>query len=109
MKITFDETLKRNKFLHAEIMNSVPPEALKAGEKDRCFDVKLIINGFECEPRYLNDIWSKIDSYIDKEADKIAHEKIQDALRQADILHDIIKDASQKIMSSFCLNPEDYE
>jgi len=109
MRLTYDEVLKRSEHLHKEIMGSVPLEVLKTTNAERCFDVKLIINGVECEPIYLNSIWKKIEEYVDREANIKANEKVKEALDKIYIINDIIKDASTKIMEKFDLDIENYE
>ena len=56
MKITFEELLSKKEWLHSELLNSLPHEIVSKASEDQFYDVKLVINGVEVEPKMYNDI-----------------------------------------------------
>lgn len=93
-----------NYWLYEEVMSSLTPEIIDSGRKDDDtieYDIKLQINGFLVEPTLLAKIINGIEKIVDEEAEKIASEKLGEALQEVDILHQIIKEAEYKIRDKF--------
>lgn len=93
-----------NYWLYEEVMSSLTPEIIDSGRKDDDtieYDIKLQINGFLVEPTLLSKIINGIEKIVDEEAEKIASDKLGDALREVDVLHQIIKEAEYKIRDKF--------
>lgn len=76
MKITFEEVLSRNEWIHKELMRSLTPELITQAYKDRFYDIKININGINVEPNLFNDIISNIDEYVTAGAQVLYNEKI---------------------------------
>jgi hypothetical protein len=117
MKITFDELVadirgensdmkgKRN-WLFACIMSSLTNEAIKSGEDTRSYEVKLLVNGIELEPRLLQDLIENIEKYVDREAEILADRKFSAAIRDVDDLADIVREATEKIRDRYDIQKE---
>ena len=72
------------------------------------YDIKLVINGIEVEPRLLDRLYNGIEKIVDREAAMIADEKLKDALGSVDVLREVIKEAEYKIREKFDIpNEED--
>ncbi len=97
MKITFDEILKRDEFLHQEIMNSIPTEVLEKAMSDRFFEVNLVINGTIVDCKVLNKLFQEIERYINEEAEERAKKKFSEASLKIDKITDIVDEAIKKI------------
>jgi hypothetical protein len=99
-----------NYWLYEEIMSSLTPEMIDSARKEDGsleYDVKLQINGFVVEPQLLPRIIKGIEKIIDDEAQKIADEKLSDAMSDVDILHEVIKEAEYKIRDKFNIQKEE--
>jgi hypothetical protein len=99
-----------NFWLYEEIMSSLTPEIIDSArneDESLRYDVKLQINGFLVEPTLLPKIISGIEKIIDDEAEKIANEKLVDAMREVDVLHEVIKEAEYKIREKFNIKREE--
>lgn len=95
MEMSFEEVLSRKQFLHQEILSSLKDEHFKDLDPNANeWDVKLVINGIECEPFLLNDIWNNLEKYVDREAKLLLankYEEVQSKIRNIDNqLSDII-------------------
>jgi len=109
-QILHPERKDENYWLYEEVMTSLTPEIIDSGRKEDGtieYDIKLQINGIIVEPKLLPKIISGIEKIIDDEAEKIANENLADALREVDILHQIIKEAEYKIRDKFNIQEED--
>lgn len=110
MKITFEEVLSEKEWLHKELMNSLTSDIITKAMEDRFYDVKLMINGEEVEPKLYNDIITNIDKYISEEAKLIVRDKLEEAFIKSNRLNEIINDVSEKIIDEFDLyENEDYQ
>lgn len=99
-----------NYWLYEEIMNSLTPEIIDSGrtaDGDIVYDIKLQINGFVVEPQLLTKIIKGIEKIIDDEAQRVADDKLSEALREVDILHQVIKEAEYKIRDKFNIPMEE--
>ncbi len=107
MKLTFKELLSRSEHLHDEVTSSVPDEVWGKLGEDKFYDVKLVINGIECEPRIYNKIIKNFDKYIETEAQNIVKDRFQDIESEADRLNEIIKNQISNLVDK--LHYEDVE
>lgn len=101
MTITFEETLSRKDWLHKELMYSLSGEVITAAMSKGGYEVKLLVDGVELEPTLLNELLSKIEYYVDKEAkilfdDKYA-EMIESLKNKFNGMEDTLKDVQEKI------------
>ncbi len=100
MRITFDELTKRDEFLHIEIMNSLTGDLIKSAMEERAYDIKLLINGIEVEPLFLNRILNNLDEYIKQEAAQMIDDKfehIRHAINDMDnIIDEVVSDIKEK-------------
>lgn len=100
MKLSFEEVLSRKQLLHQEILSSLKDEHFKDLDPNANeWDVKLVINGIECTPILLNDIWNNLEKYIDREAKLLLanqYEEVQSKIRNLDNhLSDIISNLEE--------------
>lgn len=80
MLITFDDIsagFDGNDFLMHEILRSLPRKVLEDA-KVRQLDVKLLINGVECEPKLLNEWFGGIEKKIELEGELLVKKKLED-------------------------------
>lgn len=76
MKINL-QTALNNSWLSSEVMASIPFEALKPGVELGYHDVKLLINGHECEPVLLGELLENMASHIEKEAQTLFYAQME--------------------------------
>lgn len=81
----------------------------EAAKERGYFDVKIVIDGKEFNPEFFNRVFDGLDKMIERKALEMACDKVKDALREADILNEIVKDAGANLIDKFNLNTEDYE
>ena len=108
MKITFDETLSRNEWLHRELMNSLTGEVITKASEDRFYEVKLLVNGIELEPQLFNKIVNNIEKYIDEQAKLLVREKLVEAENKIRKLSELIDEVSYKIIEEFNLDEQEF-
>ncbi len=101
MKITFEEILADNEWIHVELLNSLPGEVVTKAQLDRFYDVKLLVNGIELEPVIYNKLISGIDDYIDSQAKALMKEKLDELDSRVRDLDTIISEAKEKIREQF--------
>lgn len=113
MKITFEEVLSGKKWVEAELLRSLPVEVIEKAMNDQFYEVKLLVNGIEVEPKFFNDLVGNIEKYVDDTAasliyDKIGEikEKLQNKMNK---LETILNDASDELIKEMNLNPIDYK
>lgn len=106
MKITFEETTSRKEWIHVELLRSLTPEIISDARENGCYEVKLMVNDNLLEPKFLNDLIDNIAEYIDKEANKIANDKLSDALDKARKLESIVQEAADNIRSEFNISED---
>jgi hypothetical protein len=82
-------------------MNSLTGECIESGREKQQYEVKLLVNGIELEPKLLEDLILNVVKHIDIEALKVADDKLKDALHDVEDLNDIIKEVSYKIRDKF--------
>lgn len=104
MKITFKDVLSKQEWLHKELMNSLTGDVIVKASNDRFYEVKLLVNGIELEPKFFNDLVNNIGKYIDAEAEKLAAEKIAKISERQNILLNVIDEAIYKIKDEFNIN-----
>ena len=103
MKVTFQEVLSRKTWLQKEMLNSLTGDIITKASEDQFYDVKLVINGVEIEPKIFNDIMNGIEKYIDAEAKELVKIKLEKAEYKVRKLDELISDASDKIREEFDL------
>lgn len=108
MKITFEQVLSESDWLQKEMLISLPFEVIDKASKDQFYDVKLLINDVEVEPKAFNDIMNKIEEYIDREARILVNEKLNEADLKVRKLVDMIETASGNIIDEFNLDKHNY-
>lgn len=108
MKVTFEETLSRNSWLHKELMNSLTGDVITKAVADQFYDVKLLVNGVELEPTIFNTIMNNMEACIDAEAKSLVLSKLQEAENKIGRLQELIEQASCKIKEEFKLDEDMY-
>jgi len=100
-------------WLHECLLGSLTKEAMDSGlqpDGNYLFDVKLVVNGIELDPKLLDVLVTGINQVVERNAIRIAEEKLRDPLESAEKLSAIIDEARQKIRDEFKLeNSDDYE
>ncbi len=100
MIITFDEA-RDDGWLNRCLMCSLTNEAIESGREKREFDVKLLVNGIELEPKLLGDLLKNVEKYIDNEAKELANEKLKTSLLKVRKLEEMIDEVCYKIRDEF--------
>lgn len=101
MKITFQELLSDKKWLHAELLNSIPLDLVDKASKDMYYDVKLIVNGVELEPELYNKILQNVESYINDQAKQLVIEKLENAETKIQKLTQLLETTVENIKEEF--------
>jgi hypothetical protein len=80
MKITFGEALSRKTWLQKELMQSLNDECFNCKEaiEKQEWDVKLVVNGVDVEPKWFNSIMTKLEEHIDVEAKILFERHLED-------------------------------
>jgi len=94
---------KGNNFWLSKVIMNLPfsSETIDSGKEKQEYEIKLLINGFEHDPNWINKFIESIDEYIDKEAQIKANELYREAMRKGEILNEIIEEATNKIAEEF--------
>lgn len=106
MKITFEEILSKDEWLHSEMLNSIPLELTSQVSEDGFYDVKLLVNGQEIEPILFNKIMNNLEEYIKLEGRSLLKYKLQEADDKINRLHNILDEAKDKILDEFDIEDE---
>ena len=116
MRITSKEILEGTRgevknYICKELLASLTAESIHSPEQSEedghIYEVKLLINGIEVEPKLLQRLYDGIEKIVDREGAIIADNKLKEALPRIDMLNGIIKESMYKIREEF--NIEDME
>jgi hypothetical protein len=108
MKITFEETLSRKEWLHAELMESLTGDVIMKASEDQFYDVKLLVNGVELEPQLFNKIVNNIERYIDEQAKSKVIDKLEETENKLQKLSELFDEVVYKIKDEFSLDESDF-
>ena len=117
MKITSKELVSGIRggvkdYICEEILSSLTSETIhspiETEEDGHIYEVKLLINGIEVEPKLLQRIYAGIEKIVDDEAAIRADNKLKEALHSIDMLHGVIKEAEYKIREQFNIEDQEY-
>lgn len=97
MKLSLEDLRKRGIGFGQEILLSMKNESVANVAQNGYVDVKLIIDGIECEPTLLKDLLSNIDYYVKAEAQKLLYSELIEAKESANKLKSIIDDTIENI------------
>lgn len=107
MKISYKEILSKKEWLHSVILSSnLPDEVYEKTKGDDFFDVKLVINGIELEPKFLNDLMNNIEKYVDIEARSLIRDKLSEVDNKAEKLRHMIDKATSFLIDEYCLDTD---
>lgn len=104
MKITFEELLSRKEWLHTELLNSLNGDLITKASEDGFYQVKLLVNGVELEPKLFNKIVNNIENYIDEQAKSLIKEKLVEAENKVRKLSELFDKVAYKIKDEFNLD-----
>jgi hypothetical protein len=107
MIITWKSLINENSWLNKCIMDSLTNECIESGREKTQYEVKLLVNDIELEPKVLEDLITNVVKYIEKEAVSLADEKLKDVLVRADKLQEIVNEACYKIRDEFNISDTD--
>ena len=107
MKITFEETSSRKQWIHKELLHSLDFDTINNTKNDAAYDVKLLVNGKELEPKFFNYLVENINKYIDDRAKELINDKLWDAKMKADKVYDVINKINDDIREEFNIS-DDY-
>lgn len=103
MKITFKELISRRRWLHTELFESLPMDILAKIAEDDSFDIKIVVNGIELEPKLFDDLVENIAVHVGNEAKREAREKFEEAMVSAGELQVILNEVKETIISKYNL------
>ena len=101
MEITSKELLEEKNWLNSEILSSLTNEVFeKVKSIDGVFhyDIKLLVNGIELEPKLLKDLLENVEEYIDKEANAQLLDKHNEKLEKIENLYESFKKKMMDIL-----------
>lgn len=107
MRITFEEVLSKKEWIHSELLNSLDGDTINEATKEGAYEVKLLVNGKELEPKFFNDLVNNIEKYIDSRAKQIVEDRLYEAEMKARKLEEMIKQATDYIREEFNIQSED--
>lgn len=108
MKVTFEDILSKKEWLHTELLKSLDNDTITKCTEAREYDVKLLVNGKELEPKFYNDLVNNIEKYIDRQAESIVNDNLYVSTEKARMLEQIVQEATEKIREEFNIKEEDY-
>ena len=97
MKVSLEDLRKRGIGFGQEVMSSMKNESIVNVIHNGYVDVKLIIDGIECEPTLLKDLLSNMDYYVKAEAQKLLDSELIEAKESVNKLKSIIYDTIENI------------
>lgn len=97
MKLSLEDLRKRGIGFGQEILLSMKNESVANVAQNGYVDVKLIIDGIECEPTLLKELLSNIEYYVKAEAQKLLYSELLEAKESANKLKSIIDDTIENI------------
>jgi len=97
MIITYEEILHNKTWLNQEILQSLTQEVFDKAKEQKQYDIKLLVNGIELEPKFLTDLINNIEKYVNRQAEDIVEERLSTALNKAKDLTELIDVFSDKI------------
>jgi hypothetical protein len=103
MIIKFEEILDRESWIGHEILRSIRSEVINELREAKEYDIKILINGHEHEPKLLIDLYENIEKYIDDEANTLLNAKLDQSKYKINDLDEIISEAISKVKDSFGL------
>ena len=113
MILKWDKLLSRdeqdkNYWLSRVIMNSnIDQKVIDNAMEKREYEVKLLIDGIEHDPDWINDVIQSMNEYINKEAKILANEKYQEAMEKGNKLLNIIEIAKKQICFDFNIDTDE--
>lgn len=109
MKITFDDAISKDDLLHIALVDCLTPEILDSAMESREYEVKLVVNGFELDPKVLNLFHEKADEWIETRAKEMAAAKFHEAAREAEIFAKMVNDMKNSLIEKYNIDTADYE
>lgn len=106
MKITFEEIKSKSEHIHIELLNSLSGELIEKAKEDQFFDVKILVNGIEMEPKLFNSALVNLEMAIKNTARMMLQERLYEIESKVEKLNDLFNDASNKIIDEFELESE---
>ncbi|QQO97077.1 hypothetical protein Nekkels1_72 [Cellulophaga phage Nekkels_1] len=106
MKITFEQVLSRQEWIHRELLSSLDGDTISEAQEKGVYEVKLLINGKELEPKFFNDLMNRLELYIKEEAREMIEEKLFKVEQKGIRLEEIVKLATEKIRDEFNIDSE---
>jgi len=94
MKITFDSILKDKTWLNTELLHSLDGDDVSNAADKREYDVKLLVNGREIEPKLFNELLSNLECYINEAAAALVNERLESITDAINDMQNTINDAS---------------
>jgi len=107
MRITFEDTNSRKEWIHTELLNSLDGDTIMNAREEGAYEVKLLVNGKELEPKFFNDLVNNIEKYVDKTAKQLVEDRLYEAEMKARKLEEMIKQATEDIREEFDIPSED--
>lgn len=107
MLITRSEVVSHSSMIGREILRSITPEIIADVKDAKEFEIKLIINGVEVEPKLLLDLYTRAEEYIDREAAALMKERIENLPFKLESLEEYLRDLVHDLKSKFKLHEED--
>lgn len=106
MVITLAELVgNKENWLHSEILKSITPELIESASETKQINVQLLINNTALEPKLLEDLFSNLEDYINKQAEYKISEKMEELEHKMEKIFEPLematKDALEKIREEF--------
>lgn len=100
-----DSEHQRKRLLLSYLAKGFTPEMVKRGEESNGYDIKLVVNGFECSPSVLYHIYTNLNEFIQEEAQGYLKDRLEDRFNSVseDLLYleSVIGGVKNKIADEF--------
>lgn len=91
-------------WVHDELFQSMPVEVINKANETGEFDIKLVVNGIDIDPKLLNYVLNNIEKIVNDKAKGLVLEKLEDAENEAYKLLETVREARGEIIEKYKLD-----
>lgn len=104
MKVKFRDLKQGHSWVHDELFSSMPVEVIDKANAEGEFDIKLVVNGIDLDPKLLNYVLNNIEKIVDEEAKKLVLNQLEEAENEAYKLLETVREARGEIIEKYKLD-----
>ena len=104
MKVKFEDLKQGHSWVHDELFSSMSSEVINKAHEVGEFDIKLVVNGIDIDPKLLNYVINNIEEIVDNKAKQLVLDKLDDAENEAYKLLETVREARSEIIEQYKLD-----